>query len=420
MRRVLHVIETIAPREGGPPRVVAGLAVAQRAMGIDAHILCGDGRLLAEHLQYWQVHAPGFPSENVHSIATHRNNLAARGAALRGWLRAQLPNFDVVHIHQLWRLVPTLTANACRRLRTPYLIAPHTSLSQWALGQSRAKKTIARWLVWNRIFSGAAGFHALNDLEALEIKECIGTNGPPVFVVPNGVSLVEFPGTPIARAPAHLAGLLSPTDGSKPFILFLARLHTMKGPDLLLDAFAHMARELPELQLAFAGPDFGMLDVLKRRVADLQLVERVHFLGLVSGSDRLWLLENSVCLCQPSRDEGFSLSILEAMACRCPVVISDRCKFPDVARHSAGVIVPNSTSGLASALHLYASDLARRASDGRSARLLVERFYTWDIVSKQADQMYAQAICGRSDAAAPNCGLAGSRAARDPLGRPGE
>jgi glycosyltransferase involved in cell wall biosynthesis len=406
MRRVLHVIETIAPREGGPPRVVAGLAVAQRSMGIDAHILCGDGRSLPDHLAYWQAHVAGFPSENVHSIAARASTLLARAAALHGWLEAHVRNFDVVHIHQLWRLVPTVTANACRRLGTPYLIAPHTSLSQWALGQKKAKKTLARWLVWNRIFKGAAGFHALNDLEAAEIRECIGPSGPPVFVVPNGVSLAEFPQTPVASAPAAFGGLLSPPGGSTPFILFLARLHTMKGPDLLLDAFACLAREHPELQLVFAGPDFGMLDMLQRRVAELQLVDRIHVLGLVSGSDRLWLLENAACLCQPSRDEGFSLSILEAMACGRPVVISDRCKFPEVARHSAGVIVPLSVPALATALRLYTSDAARRASDGRSARLLVEQFYTWDIISRQADEMYAQAICTRADTA------------RTPMGRP--
>jgi glycosyltransferase involved in cell wall biosynthesis len=405
MRRVLHVIETIAPREGGPPRVVAGLAVAQRSMGIDAHILCGDGRSLPEHLQHWQAHAAGFPSANVHSITTRSNTHLARAAALRGWLRAHLHDFDVVHIHQLWRLVPTLAANSCRRLGTPYLIAPHTSLSQWALGQSKAKKTLARWLVWNRNFNGAAGFHALNDLEAAEIRECIGPSGPPVFVVANGVSLAEFPETPVASAPAAVDGLLSGPDGSTPFILFLARLHTMKGPDLLLDAFARVAGERPELQLVFAGPDYGMLDMLQRRVAELQLVDRIHFLGLVSGSDRLWLLANAVCLCQPSRDEGFSLSILEAMACGRPVVISDRCKFPEVARHSAGVIVPLSIPELATAFRLYTSDSARRAADGRSARLLVERCYTWDIISRQADQMYAQAVCRRSGTAAPRCEL---------------
>jgi glycosyltransferase involved in cell wall biosynthesis len=405
MLRVLHVIETMAPREGGPPRVIAGLAVAQRSMGIDAHILCGDGTQLPNYAQYWQAHASGFPIENLHTFVYRSNNLAARAMALRAWLRGNLSIFDVLHIHQPWRLVPTLAATACRRLRVPYLIAPHTSLSPWALSQKKRKKMLARWLVWNRIFREAAGFHALNDLEAAEIRECIGSAGPPVFVVPNGVSLAEFSETTAPRASRAVAGLLSPTDGNRPFILFFARLHTMKGPDLLLEAFATVAPAYPELQLAFAGPDFGMLDALQRRVAQLRLTDRVHFLGLISGSDRLWLLRNALCLSQPSRDEGFSLSILEAMASRCPVVISERCKFPEVALLGAGIIVPMSIPDLAAALQSYAGDPARRTSDGRSARRLIESNYTWDIVANKADQMYARVVGRGPEATAPGCAL---------------
>jgi glycosyltransferase involved in cell wall biosynthesis len=383
MARVLHVIETIAPREGGPPRVVVALAAAQRSLGVHADILCGDGPLLPEYLDHWQAHTEGFAGQGIHS---------ARGLALRRWLQANLRSYDIVHVHQLWRLVPTLAANASRRLRIPYLIAPHTSLSKWALNQKKLKKALARRLVWNRIFSGAAGFHALNELEAAEIRDCVGVNGPRVFVVPNGVSLAEFSETRMAEEPAAVHGRLTPPDGGRPFILFLARLHTMKGPDLLLEAFASVARDYPRLQLVFAGPDFGMLEALQQRAATGQVLDRVHFLGLVSGSDRLWLLQNAICLAQPSRDEGFSLSILEAMACRRPVVISDRCKFPDVATQGAGVIVSLSIADIAAALGRYASDPARRIADGRSARLLVERSYTWDLVSRQADQMYMQVM----------------------------
>jgi glycosyltransferase involved in cell wall biosynthesis len=398
MRRVLHVIETMAAREGGPPRVVAGLAIAQRAMGIEAHILCGDGRSLPEYLQYWLSHVPGFPADVVHAPVGASRALTMRAAALRGWLRAHLRDVDIVHIHQLWRLVPTLTAQLCRRTGTPYLIAPHTSLSPWALAQKKLKKSVARALVWNRNFSGASGFHALNGLEAEEIRACLGAAAPPVFVVPNGISLAEFPGAPLDTAPAASAERLSGATGRTPFILFLARLHTMKGPDLLLEAFASLAAQLPRLQLVFAGPDYGMRGGLQRRVAALNLAERVHFPGLVSGAERLWLLQNALCLCQPSRDEGFSLSILEAMACRCPVVISDRCKFPEVARCAAGVIVPTSVPELTDALRLYATDAARRAADGCAGRLLIETCYTWDIIARQTEQMYAAAL---RDAAEP-------------------
>src|SRR5579862_3409936 len=203
MQRVLHVIETMAPHEGGPPRVVAGLAVAQRALGLDVHILSGDANPRDGLLQYWLDHVAGFPAAQLHAPGGGRS-LAGRAAALRAWLDQQLRGFDIVHIHQLWRLVPTLAARACRGAALPYLIAPHTSLSPWALSQKRLKKLLARYLVWDRLLHGAAGFHALNELEAAEIRALCGERGPPAFVVPNGVALAEF--TPRAsRAPAALA-----------------------------------------------------------------------------------------------------------------------------------------------------------------------------------------------------------------------
>ena len=135
-----------------------------------------------------------------------------------------------------------------------------------------------------------------------------------------------------------------------------------------------------------------MLGALRQRTSQLGLADRVHYLGLASGAAKLWLLSAAVCLCQPSRSEGFSLSILEAMASSRPVIISDRCKFPSVMELGAGIVVPMTISDIAAGLRVYASDPVRRLADGRAARRLIERCYTWEIVSKQADQMYAQTV----------------------------
>lgn len=374
---VLHVIETLAAHEGGPPRVVAGLATAQRALGIDAQVLCGGG---AGGAAARGDAGPIFTSEHVHCCAG--SDTLSRARALRNWLRRSLSRFDVVHIHHLWRLVPTLTAWNCRAQGVPYLIAPHAGLSPWALRQKQLKKSLARALAWNGLLRGAAGLQALNDLEAEEIHALLGAVR--TFVVPNGVSPEE-----LAPAGAPEPGwALSPPHGSRPFLLFLARLHPMKGPDLLLEAFAVIAHEFPSLQLVFAGADYGLLTALRRRTAALELTARCHFLGLVAGPQRRWLLQQTLCLCQPSRDEGFSLSILEGMACSRPVVISERCKFAEVQLCGAGRVVPLSISALAMALRHFVAHASERAAAGTRGRQLVESRYTWEAVARQASDMY--------------------------------
>ena len=334
--------------------------------------------------------APEFSAVTVDTAFARSNGIFGRARALRAWLRANLECYDVIHIHGLWRLVPMLAAIYGRQLRIPYLIAPHTALAPWALAQKRPKKMLARLVVWNSVLRAAAAFHALNDLEAEEIRDCVGGTGPPVFVVANGVSLLEFPEQGGAMGMPQEAGTFGSIGAGSEFILFLARLHTMKGPDLLLEAFASLAAERPGLQLVYAGPDFGMLKTLRQRATKLGLADRVHFLGHVSGPFKLWLLRSAVCLCQPSRCEGFSLSILEALASSRPVVISDWCKFPEVAEHGAGLVVPTEIGAIAEALRVYANDATRRLEDGQAARQLVERRYTWESVCRQTEKMYAQ------------------------------
>lgn len=374
--------------------MVAGLLGAQRALGMDAQVLCGDGAELPQYLAHWRAHAPGFAASVVHAVSAA--SLLGRRKALRRWLQAHLDDFDLLHVHSMWRLVPTLAAATSRHVGKPYVVAPHTAMSPWALSQKRIKKTVARWLIWNRILRGAAALHALNDLEAAELRDCFRHDTPPtppIFVVPNGVSLAEFAGPPPADVPPVLQ-MLSPPDGAAPFVLFLARLHTMKGPDLLLEAFAQLAAAHPRLQLVYAGPDYGMLGQLQARAARYGISARVHFLGLVSGTERLWLLYNALCACQPSRDEGFSLSILEALACARPVVISDRCKFPQVATAGAGMVVPLQIPLLTAALQGYVSDPVRCALDGSRARVLIESSYDLNTIARLTAEMYSKILAG--------------------------
>jgi len=401
----------MSPHEGGPPRVVAGLSVAQARLGMRPQILCADGAALGERGRYWEDHEPGFTAHALQSGCDGARGLLARRAELRRWLEAHIGSYDLVHIHSLWRLVPTLAAQVAYEHGIPYLIAPHTAMSPWALAQKAPKKQLARWLVWNSVFRRARGFHALNDFEAAEIRAVVGAAGPQVLVVPNGVSLDEFSGGSPGTAPPASLGQRTGLTEQTPFVLFLARLHVMKGPDLLLEAFARIASRHPRLQLIFAGPDFGLLDRLRARSEQLQLGARVRFPGMVTGAERLWLLRNAICLAQPSRDEGFSLSILEGLAAARPVVISDRCKFPEVAARGAGIIVPGDRVRIADALEQYVRDPGKAEQDGARARLLIEQQYTWMAVGRRTQDMYERALApvGRPPRLTSEIGLGGPR-----------
>jgi glycosyltransferase involved in cell wall biosynthesis len=166
----------------------------------------------------------------------------------------------------------------------------------------------------------------------------------------------------------------------------------MKAPDLLVDAFAKVAQQIPDLDLVIAGPDYGMKRELNEQISRCGLTNRVHMPGAVYGRAKLALLRDAVCMCQPSRHEGFSVSMLEALACGLPVVTTRTANFPEIESEGAGVISAPDADSLATSIARLATQEALRERQSLAARALVDRCYTWQAVEARARDVYKQAI----------------------------
>jgi glycosyltransferase involved in cell wall biosynthesis len=241
-------------------------------------------------------------------------------------------------------------------------------LDPWSLAQRRWKKCIALVLGWRGILNQAAFLHCLNrDEERLLARVRLMS---PTVVIPNGIFIEEIDPDP---------GNYSQRLGfpGRPYVLFLSRLHYKKGLDVLAAAFADLHARHPEVHLVVAGPDGGAQADFEERIAVAGLSSAVHLVGSLHGRDKWTALRDAACFCLPSRQEGFSVAILEALASRTPVVITEACHFPEVADVGAGLIVPLAAENLASAMGLIVSDPARRQRMGEAGRRLVEERFTW-------------------------------------------
>jgi glycosyltransferase involved in cell wall biosynthesis len=206
----------------------------------------------------------------------------------------------------------------------------------------------------------------------------------PTAVVPNGVDTNEYCE---GENPAALAATL-PATSSRRYILFLGRLVHQKGPDILCAAFQQIAALLPDVDLVFAGPDYGYEAPLRSQIARLGLGQRVHVLGPVFGAAKLALLRGALCLCQPSRNEGFSMSVLEALACAIPAVVSSECHFPDVQAAGAGFVVAADIEPTAVALLSLLCNAPARQRAARAARNLVIEKYSAQAVAGRLVEQY--------------------------------
>ncbi len=315
--RIVHVIGSLDPACGGPPMVVARLAAAQAHLGMDVRILTLACRVQDQVEKSYQQSIPHFRQITIHALPGQA--MIGRGVSqtLSAFARDGMPT--IVHIHGVWEPILRQAMFAARKTNTPYIIAPHGMLHPWSLSQSKWKKKLALALGYRKLLKGATAFHALNADEAKHIRG-LGMYQA-CHVLPNGVFLNEIeplpaPGSFITQLP-DLAG--------KPYILFLSRLHYKKGLDRLAKAFAIVARKVEHLHLVVAGPDDGDQQRFEQIIEKNDLTSRVHLVGALWDKTKYAAMLDAACFCLPSRQEGFSVAITEAMAVGVPVVISKAC-----------------------------------------------------------------------------------------------
>jgi glycosyltransferase involved in cell wall biosynthesis len=282
---------------------------------------------------------------------------------------------SIVHLHGVWDPLLLLAAVQARRHRVPYFVLVNGMLDSWCLAQNALKKRVALSTLHGLLLRRAAAIHVNSEEERSRLRD-LGLSVRTV-VVANGVFV-----------PTWLAARAPEPDRRSPVLLFLGRLHPKKGVDILIDAFAKLAWEHPSLQLVVAGPDEGVVRPAMEAVRKAQLGDRVAFPGPVFGEEKWRLLGRATCFCLPSRQEGFSMAVLEAMACGLPVVISDACHFQQVAAAGAGFVVPGEASHVAAALRRLLDNAALCRQMAANGQRLVTEQYTWSAVAGRLLEAY--------------------------------
>ncbi len=306
----------------------------------------------------------------------------AAGLTLRGPeadLEASIGAAEIVHMHGLWQLHTRRGSRIARAAGVPYLIAAHGMAEPWALRQKRWKKRIYMALVEAKTLRRAACLHALSRPEIDQLRSI--APWAPICYVPNGVELAPFDELP----PRSVLESECPEIKDKFVLLFYGRLHAKKGLDLLAEALGAVLPGRPEIHLVIAGNDDGAWAPFHARMAELDLTQRMTYLGHVSGERRAHRLGAADAFVLPSHSEGFSMAVLEALASRLPCLITTACHFPELAAAGGGVeVAPEVNAIIAGLRDLIERSPAERAALGQIGRRLVEAHYTWD---RQADTL---------------------------------
>ena len=193
-------------------------------------------------------------------------------------------------------------------------------------------------------------------------------------IIPNGVDCAMWErGRPL---PALRDGRLH--------ILYVGRLEPRNGCDLLIDAFAEVARVRPDVDLLIAG-DGPQREELRARAG-----ERVTFLGAVY-DERPDLYASSRMMVIPARAVGFSILALEAFAASLPLVALPAPGVAQAGGHFRAAILAdgNTAASLARAiLGALDADHSARVAEGRE----IARAHDWSVVADQVLTVYKQVL----------------------------
>ena len=397
--RVLMVVRLFHPWVGGTERQAHKLARALIERGVDVRIVTG---------RWFRGTAR---SERIDGVPVVRNHTLWEGFGIRGLrkfggylyivtLLAHLwrhrDSYDLIHVHGLnYHTFAAVLAG--RRLGRPVVtkLANSGPASDILKMRENRQLALARFMLPTALRSDR--FVALNPAVVAELTAA-GVPADRINMLPNGVDT--------RHAARNDHRLHDPA-----CVLFVGRLHPQKGLDTLLHAFAallHRSGHPVVLRIVGNGPLQATLVTLAEQ---LGISAAVEFAG--QRNDIAGELDRADIFVLPSRAEGLSNALLEAMAAGLPVVVSDIPGNRDMVDHDhTGLVAPvDDAVELAEALQRLLRDARLRMDLGSAARRNTQRTYGLDGVAARYEDLYLTLLNGAS---APTPLVADARPGREP------
>lgn len=230
---------------------------------------------------------------------------------------------------------------------------------------------------------------AVSPAMAEEVKWLYQVPDYKLRMVYNGVDCRRFDGYIDPGACRARYGI-GPMD---PMVLFVGRLSTQKGPDILLDAVPGVLHHRPDAKVVFAG-DGDMRPQLEARAHQLGVAHAVRFLGALGANGVLVdLFKSTDLLCVPSRNEPFGVVVLEAWAAGKPVVATHNGGPRHFVEHGTnGFLVYDNPGSVGWGVNAIFANFAHARWMGERGRVKAAYGFSWDNIAVQTEQIYQELL----------------------------
>lgn len=367
MRQTLHILriasDVYPDVTGGGAIHAHAMSRQQAARGHSVTVLTSD---------HGDSDRPAVERTDGYTIVRHQELVRPFGNSITpsivASLRDHLADADVVHAHSHLYFTSNVAAVMGQVSETPLVVTNHGLMSQ----------TAPKWLqrlfiptVAQFTFNAADRVLCYTETDRRRLRE--RDVDTPVEVIENGIDCEQFTPVPTNERPQRL--------------LFVGRLTDIKGVPTLLEGFARLSDQYPELELRIVG-DGPQRTAYEQQCRDLGIDDRVTFVGTVPYDEVASHYQECQALVLPSRNEGMPRTVLEAMACETPVVTTALPQLESTVEGAGDTIAAGSVADLVESVSRLLDDEALRRRLGRTARQRVVAENSWAKTVERTTDVY--------------------------------
>jgi glycosyltransferase involved in cell wall biosynthesis len=363
--RILHVLRTLDPAWGGPVEGARNITGRALANGYAVEMVCFDDPS-SWWLSSWRP--------KIHPLGKI-NRVYGFNRSLDPWLLANLSRFDAVVVHSIWMYFSYAVWKATRTIKVPYYLFLHGALDPWFRAQYPLKhiKKLVYWkLAEHRVVRDATAVLFTSEEEMRLAENAFSPYKCRATVAGYGITKPAV--NPNFDRSAAIRSLTAqhPNLRNRSFLLFLARIHKKKGIDLLLKAFSASKEAMRDTVVMIAGPGGEKeLRALKNLASSLGIERDIVWVGPLYGDAKYEAMCAAEAYVLPSHQENFGISVVEALACGTPVLISNKVNiWREIQAADAGLVEPDDVTGAGLLLKRWAlTSPSRRSQMRTNARL---------------------------------------------------
>ena len=386
--KILHVVPSFAPcfSHGGVVNASYEIAKKQVENGHDVTVYTTDS--CSERLKFkdnYNVNVDGikvFYFKNLSNSIKNKLTIDTPVSSIPH-IRKTISNFDIIHIHEHRHSLAIATHRYARKNSVPYVLQAHGSVLPFF--QKEKLKEIFDKMWGFDILHDASKVFALTEIEKEQYLK-MGVKDENIEIVPLGINLKEYENLPPKGNFKAKYGLRK----DEKLILFLGRIHEIKGLDLLIKSFNEISND--NVKLAIVGGDYGFKGELEKLIGEYGLNEKVVFPGVLTGEAKKEALVDCDIFVMPSRYESFTTSGLEAMACSKPLILTKNNHIHTWVEGNSGLTCDFKKEELAKCINTLLDDETLCTTLGKQGRELIENRYDWNKVEAKIESIYENCI----------------------------